>query len=141
MGDKLCSERARILLANVTVEVLLQPSLMCAGHGLCNFDSGKCTCHKGYQGVDCSGCADGFQKTGHGFCQPKPDFDTCEGDLEQTPKPSPPSTPPNDDGPKIAFGVKYEPWSECTKTCGGGTQTRGWGCFDGSGIYPAGMHF
>ena len=127
-------------VANLTTGVSVQPALMCAGHGMCDFYSGDCACYPGYKGVDCSICADGFFMTGHGFCQPKLDTSTCKPDSKTTPPPetSTPPSPPNDDGPKITYGVKFGPWSKCTQECGGGVQTRDWGCYDASTGYKAG---
>lgn len=128
----------------LTFRLFVQPYLMCAGNGFCNFDDGECQCYPGYTGLDCTACADGFFMTSHGRCQVLPKFDKCTED--PSPKdPEDPKTkdpveeprPPKADDSK----VKLLPWSECNQKCGGGVQTREWGCYDGTGLYRVGMNF
>ena len=57
----------------------------CAGRGVCDFQTEKCTCFPGYAGDDCFECASGYALSVHGTCDRVADAcqsspDPCMGD-------------------------------------------------------------
>lgn len=45
-----------------------ESQISCSGHGVCDEQTGTCTCERGYRGAQCESCASGFVKDAREVC-------------------------------------------------------------------------